>query len=127
MEALSQSRMWRFLRRGQKEKLAAIKWQLRFSLPARAAFGSISWHPRGKMPFYMAYYPESLWRDPSVRALYAKWIRGNLINNNGDGSRFISLLLNARKVVEDGIEGDFAELGVWKGNSAALIRHLRRV
>lgn len=121
MEGLGQNRLWRFLRMSQKEKLAAIKWQLRFSIPAKAAFGSISWQPRGKMPLYMAYYPESLWKDPSVCSLYAKWIRGNQINNNGDGSRFISLLLNARKVIEDGIEGDFAELGVWKGNSAALL------
>jgi hypothetical protein len=111
---------------GQKEKLAAIKWHLNFSLPAKAAFGSVSWRPRGKMPLYMAYYPESLWRDPLVRDLYARWIRGNQINNNGDGSRFISLLLNARKVVEDGVEGHFAELGVWKGNSAAVLAEIGR-
>lgn len=121
MGGLGHNRVGRFLKMSRKEKLDAIKWQFNFSLTAQAAFGSLSWRPRGKMPLYMAYYPESLWRDSSVNDLYAKWIRGNQINNNGDGSRFVSLLLNARKVIEDGIEGDFAELGVWKGNSAALL------
>jgi hypothetical protein len=30
-------------------------------------------------------------------------------------------MLNVRQVLQDGIEGDFAELGVWRGNSAAIL------
>lgn len=116
------------LRRFQEKKpgmmIDSIRWWIRhFYLRSRAriTFGHISWHPRGKLPIYVAYYPESLRGDPSLRELFAKWIRGNQVNNNGDAARFISLLLNVRKVMEDGIEGDIAELGVWRGNSAALL------
>jgi len=94
---------------------------LRLSLAAKAAFGMISWHPRGRLPIYMAYYPESLRKDQSVRELFARWIRGNQVNNNGDSARFISLLLNVQRVLDEGVVGDIAELGVWRGNSAAIL------
>ena len=114
----------RFLEMNRGKKLNSIKWwinYLRLSLAAKATFGIVSWHPRGKLPVYMAYYPESLREDRSLRDLFAKWIRGNRINNNGDAARFVSLLLNVRKTMEDGIAGDIAELGVWRGNSAAIL------
>jgi hypothetical protein len=53
--------------------------------------------------------------------MYPKWIRGNQTNNNGDAPRLIALILNLRQLQAEGIEGDFAELGVWKGNSAAIL------
>jgi hypothetical protein len=114
----------RFAKKGLREKAASIKWwanYLRMSLMVRIVFGIIPWHPRGKMPFYVAYYPECLKRDHSLKGLYSKWTRGNIVNNNGDGARFVSLLLNARKVMEDDVKGDFTELGVWRGNSAAIL------
>jgi len=74
------------------------------------------------VPGYHAVYPDSL---PSFtdhqRGLYRRWIRGNKRNNNGDASRFMALLLNLRQLQKEGIKGDYAELGVWKGNSAALL------
>jgi len=69
----------------------------------------------------MAYYPDCLRTLPNVRPLYARWIRGNRINNNGDAMRFMALILNLRQLEADKIQGDFAELGVWKGNSAAIL------
>jgi hypothetical protein len=72
---------------------------------------------------YLGYQPEGLPFSPELRDLYRKWIRGNRTNNNGDAARFNSLVLNVRQVLEEGIEGDFAELGVWKGNSAAIFAH----
>jgi Macrocin-O-methyltransferase (TylF) len=73
------------------------------------------------MPAYMAYYPDSLKTLPDLRPMYKKWIRGNKTNNNGDASRFIALVLNLRQLQAEGIPGDFAELGVWKGNSASVL------
>ena len=32
-------------------------------------------------------------------------------------------MLNIKQVIADGIEGDFAELGVWRGNTAAVLAH----
>ena len=89
---------------------------------AACIYQIVSWAPKGMVPGYHAVYPDSL---PSFtdhqRGLYRRWIRGNKRNNNGDASRFMALLLNLRQLQKEGIEGDFAELGVWKGNSAALL------
>jgi hypothetical protein len=84
-------------------------------------FDVINWAPRGRVATYLAYYPEGLPASVPLRNLYRHWIRGNKTNNNGDASRFISLVLNLRQLQAEGIQGDFAELGVWKGNSAAIL------
>jgi len=52
---------------------------------------------------------------------FRRWIRGNKVNNNGDASRFMGLMLNLRQLLKEEIDGDFAELGVWRGNSAAIL------
>lgn len=48
---------------------------------------------------------------------------GGLQNNGGDVSRLWSLILNLKQLQEEGIKGDFAELGVWRGNTAAVFAH----
>ncbi len=124
MHSTSSGHLQRFLEMSPRRKINSLKWWINYvnlSLKAKINFGLLSWHPRGKLPVYLAYYPESLRSDPSVRDLFAKWIRGNRMNNNGDAARFISLILNVRKVMEEGVQGDIAELGVWRGNSAALL------
>lgn len=117
-------RLRHFLGMNPRRKVDSLKWWIRhfsYSIKATINFGHISWHPRGRLPVYLAYYPESLRDDPALRDLYARWIRGNQVNNNGDAGRFISLILNVRKAMSDRVEGDFAELGVWRGNSAAIL------
>src|SRR6201998_2056906 len=84
-------------------------------------FDVINWAPRGMVPTYLARYPEGLPASVPLRELYRRWIRGNKTNNNGDASRFISLVMNLRQLEVEGIQGVFAELGVWKGNSAAIL------
>ena len=37
--------------------------------------------------------------------------------------RLWSFLLNIKQVISDGVEGNFAELGVWKGNTASILAH----
>lgn len=87
----------------------------------RLHFSLFSWHPRGETPIFMAYYPDSMKSLPNLRSLYGRWIRGNKTNNNGDAARFTALILNLRQLKADNIPGDFAELGVWRGNSAAIL------
>jgi len=87
----------------------------------RLRFAIHSWQPRGRTPIYLAYYPDSFKSSAALRPIYRRWIRGNRTNNNGDAARFIALMLNLRQVLADNIPGDFAELGVWKGNSAAIL------
>jgi hypothetical protein len=48
------------------------------------------------------------------------------LNNNGDLNRLISLILNLRQIADDNVAGDFAELGVYKGNTAAVLSHFAR-
>lgn len=124
MHSTSGGHLRRFLEMSPRKKVDSVKWWIKYinlSLTAKITFGLVSWHPRSTLPVYVAYYPESLRKDSSVRELFSKWIRGNQVNNNGDAARFISLILNVRKAMEEGVEGDIAELGVWRGNSAALL------
>jgi len=67
--------------------------------------------------------PDELASFPDLSDLYHRWIWGNKTNNNGDATRFLALVLNIRRLVAEGIQGDFVELGVWKGNSAAILAH----
>lgn len=121
----SQSRLRKFFMRSPSEILASVRWQLRHYAQIGIAINRymfISWAPKGILPGFFAYYPDGLSSfSDHQRALYRRWIRGNKRNNNGDASRFMALLLNLRQLQRDEIEGDFAELGVWKGNSAALL------
>jgi hypothetical protein len=104
--------------------LTSVRWNIWNWLrdaKNRVRFGLVSWRPGGATPAYLGYYPDSLRVLPDLRPLYARWIRGNKTNNNGDAARFMALVLNLRQLQADGIAGDFAELGVWKGNSAAVL------
>lgn len=49
------------------------------------------------------------------------WLEGNYENNAGDFSRFFFLNLCIDYLLEDHINGNVAELGVYKGNSAVLL------
>jgi Macrocin-O-methyltransferase (TylF) len=63
---------------------------------------------------------------PELDALFDRFTRNNRDNNGGDLSRLFSLVLNVTQVLEEAIPGDFAELGVWRGNSAAVLAHYAR-
>lgn len=110
--------------KGSRAMLSSVAWNLSYrfrQLQNRLRFGLPSWRPKGSHSSYLAYYPDSFSQLPDFRSLYNRWIRGNKVNNNGDASRFIALLLNLRLLEADNVPGEFAELGVWKGNSAALL------
>nr|WP_294504472.1 TylF/MycF/NovP-related O-methyltransferase [uncultured Rhodopila sp.] len=78
---------------------------------------------------YIAYRPDSdiLYnRFPELKDLSQKWVHGNVNNNGGDLPRLYLLAMNVKHVLADGVVGDIAELGVYKGNSAALLAHYAR-
>lgn len=56
-----------------------------------------------------------------------KWTNGNYINNAGDLIRFYFLNLVIDQLICEGLTGDIAELGVYKGNSAFLLSKFARV
>jgi len=75
---------------------------------------------------YRSYLPDSFIvfnKYPESRELYSQWIQHSTINNKGDLNRYYSLILNLQQILNDGIEGDFAELGVYKGTTASVIAH----
>ena len=77
-------------------------------------------------PVHVAYHPDAayeLQQLPEFRALYESWIAGNRRGNGGDLTRLYSFILNIKHCLADGVAGNFAELGVWRGNSAAVLAH----
>jgi hypothetical protein len=75
---------------------------------------------------YLAYHPDShcdFASHPEFGELLARFTAHNLSNNGGDIPRLWSLILNIKQILSEGIEGDFAELGVWRGNTAAVLAY----
>jgi hypothetical protein len=79
--------------------------------------------------FYLSFRPDSdlkLKSHPEFRELLPKWIAGNEVNNSGDLGRLYALILNIKQTLEENVPGHFAELGVYRGNSAAVLAHYAR-
>jgi hypothetical protein len=84
-------------------------------------------HSQSKL--YVAYRPDSdveFDRHAELRALSNNWVANNVLNNAGDLPRLYALLLNIKQILAEGVPGDFAELGVYRGNSAAVLAHYAR-
>ena len=60
-------------------------------------------------------------RLPNNVELHPLWVEGVESNNLGDINRLYFLYMNVKAVVDHGIPGAFAELEVYKGNSAKLV------
>jgi hypothetical protein len=119
-----QNKLAKLISKSPPELAASVKSRIlsfQRSWISKARFGFTPWRPSGVVPHFTAYYPDSIRSFSDLDDLYSRWIRGNKINNNGDVPRFIALLLNLRQLQNEAIDGDFAELGVWKGNSAAIL------
>ena len=59
------------------------------------------------------------------RADRAIWTRGNAANYS-DITRYYFLTLACDQLLKEGVKGDVAELGVYKGNSAAILAKFAR-
>lgn len=76
--------------------------------------------------FYISFHPDSFREFDKYREykdLYYKWVKESKFNNKGDLNRLWFFILNITKVIEDNIDGDFAEVGVYKGNSRSVLLH----
>lgn len=77
--------------------------------------------------FHLAYKPDfqvQLHRINNFNVLYDAWVQQNPKNDRGDLNRFYFLFLQIEYLKSRGIEGDFAELGVFRGTTAKLFREL---
>jgi hypothetical protein len=55
-----------------------------------------------------------------------KFFRGNQVNNRGDLARFYFLHMVCDQILKEGLRGNVAELGVYKGNTAFILAALAR-
>ena len=78
--------------------------------------------------FFLVLRPESDFEFnnfPELKKLVSLWVKHNR-RNSGDIMRLYAFMLNIRNFMDENVPGDFAELGVWKGNSAAVLSHYAR-
>jgi tetratricopeptide (TPR) repeat protein len=78
---------------------------------------------------YVSCRPDSdfaLRQHPEFGALLRQWLLHNAANNSGDIGRLYALMLNVKQVLAEGVPGEMAELGVYRGNSAAVLAHYAR-
>jgi predicted O-methyltransferase YrrM len=72
----------------------------------------------------LSYRPDSHFdfdRFPRFKEFFAAFSHGAGRANAGDPSRLYLLLLNIARVLRDDIPGDFAEVGVYQGNTAYIL------
>jgi len=139
-------RILRFLRKPGNDRLRAVRATARHYY--RVASGKpIKWQDSGRVRgllegslalpavlgsdsrLYVAYRPDSdveFNAHSELRALAAHWVRNNTFDNAGDLPRLYALSFNIKQVLADQVNGDFAELGVYRGNSAAVLAHYAR-
>ena len=132
------ARLQRFLAKAPRDQARAIKATLQHAYvqikqrPLRKLLNGGLAVPRvldSHSRMYVAYRPD--WdidfdAFPELRLLSRNWVSNNVENNAGDLPRLYSLLLNINQVMADGVPGDFAEIGVYRGNSAAVLAHYGR-
>lgn len=75
---------------------------------------------------FIGYIPDSqaiFDKHPEFEYLFKGFTKNNVVNNAGDIARLWSLILNIKQIEHENIRGDFAELGVWRGNTAFVLAH----
>jgi hypothetical protein len=104
--------------RGERRRAVGLFVQalVRRVLLARPVFlnMSISCMPDAQVRFQA--YPE-------FEELLRRFVAHNRRSNSGDISRLWFFILNIRQIIEENIAGNFAELGVWRGNTASVLAH----
>lgn len=78
---------------------------------------------------YLAFRPDSHFdfdSFPHFSELHRYFVHGSKGHNSGDLARLYLLLLNVARVLRDEVPGDFAEIGVYKGNTAAILAQAAR-
>lgn len=87
----------------------------------------------GKSSFFnifISYHPDSynyFSKHSEFNELKKNFIKNNKLNNSGDIVRLWSLILNVKQLLNDRIEGQFAELGVYRGNTASVLAYYAKL
>lgn len=139
---LAREKLVRFARKAPSDQWAAIKATMRSvgggnaSAARQQRLHALVTGPhappkvlQSTEPIYVAHRPDSdafFGRHPELSQLSEKWVKHNTTNNAGDLPRLYALVLNIKQVLENDVAGDLAELGVYRGNSAAVLAHYAR-
>jgi hypothetical protein len=122
----------RFARKPLPDKWAAIKATLvdrRFYRLLTGAHAPPKVLQAGEK-IYIAHRPDSdvfHGCHPEIAQLSELWIKNNVIINASDLPRLYALILNIKQVLDEKIIGSMAELGVYRGNSAAILAYYARI
>lgn len=113
------SRFGAWLKAPVRKKVASIIYRLRFfrTLVFRLGWANFA-------TGYIAYHPDAyrnFLQHEEFATLLERFTKLNKLNNFGDIPRLWSFILNVKKVVDDGVQGHFAEVGVFKGNTASVM------
>jgi hypothetical protein len=111
------------------ERAAKVRRALRTRLQlyaGRAAYSTIAYliNRARSSPLIVEYRPDFHYIFDELADyadLFKGWTAGNVTNNAGDLTRFYGLFRNVEQVLSEGVQGDLAELGVYRGNSARLL------
>lgn len=79
---------------------------------------------------YLSYRPDSHFDFdgfPNFTEMYGSFVHNSRRHNSGDLVRLYFLLLNIARVLKDAIPGDFAEIGVYRGNTASILAQAARI
>jgi hypothetical protein len=114
------NRILRFLKKPALERRETLKTYLNLTVSKTILFKPVF------LNFALVYQPDShskFHAHGEFFELLNRFNKYNKVNNSGDSHRLWSLILNCKKIIEEGIKGDFAELGVWRGNTAAVLAY----
>ena len=79
----------------------------------------------GSNSYIVQYLPDVIFSaEIDLQRLRSAWIHGHKKNNDADLVRLLFLVSNIRQLLDEGIEGDIAELGVYRGNAARVLHEL---
>lgn len=120
-------RLRRFLALSRTERVTVLRRRRDFLLSAIIFGWPAARFNRMQRYSFLSYMPDAIREHgalPDLGAWIDAWDSGNARRNSGDLTRMLILLFNARKVITDQVGGDFAELGVYRGNSAKLLARL---
>ena len=114
------SKVFKFFRYPMREKIRVI-----FDRTKYIFYFSAIYFRR----YSLSYLPDSFiaGKYPYFRKLYERFRKHNKLNNGGDIHRLNSFILNIEYLMsEKNIAGDYAELGVWRGNTAQILAYFAK-
>ena len=75
--------------------------------------------------YIIQYLPDFIFeKNIDFQLLRSSWIYDHVKNNDSDLVRLLFIIANVNQVIEEGVSGSIAELGVFKGNAAKVLSWL---